>query len=159
MRDLGCGHGTLDERLQHGSERYSNDSRKNKFENTAARAGTTYTGTITEVSAASITVETEADGEVSIPLSDSTTFIRDRMGGPGENGQTPPDDEDQGTVYVQGSGDVTVTVESYSTDVDTAGAAAAGSLLDYAVEKHKNKAAYCCFARCVKRGPPCDEVQ
>lgn len=33
------------------------------------------------------------------------------MGGPGENGQTPPDDEDQGTVYLQGSGDVTVTVE------------------------------------------------
>lgn len=47
------------------------------------------------------------------------------MGGPGENGQTPPDDEDQGTVYVQGSGDVTVTVESYSTDVNTSGAAAA----------------------------------
>lgn len=57
------------------------------------------------------------------------------MGGPGENGQTPPDDEDQGTVYVQDSEDVTVTVESYSTDVDTADAAAAGSLLDYAVEK------------------------
>ena len=62
---------------------------------------------------------------MSIPLSDSTTFIRDRMGGSEENGQTPPDDEDQGTVYVQGSGDVTVTVESYSTDVDTSGAAAA----------------------------------
>lgn len=50
------------------------------------------------------------------------------MGGPGENGQTPPDDEDQGTVYVQGSGDVTVTAESYSTDVDTSGAAAAADL-------------------------------
>ena len=57
------------------------------------------------------------------------------MGGPVENGQTPPDGVDQGTVYVQGSGDVTVTVESYSTDVDTADAAAAGSLLDYAVGK------------------------
>ena len=53
----------------------------------------------------------------------------------GENSQTPPDDEDQGTVYVQGSGDVTVTVESYSTDVDTAGAAAANSWSEYAVEK------------------------
>ena len=31
-------------------------------ENTAAQAGATYTGTVTEVSAASITVETEADG-------------------------------------------------------------------------------------------------
>lgn len=47
------------------------------------------------------------------------------MGGPGENGQTPPDGVDQGPVYVQGSGDVTVTVESYSTDVDTSGPAAA----------------------------------
>ena len=127
MRDHGSGHGTFDYRLQYGSEQYSNDSRRNKFENTAARAGTTYAGTITEVSAVSITVETEADGEVSIPLSDSTTFVRDEMGGPRENGQTPPDDEDQGTVYVQGSGDVTVTVESYSTDVDTAGAAAVDS--------------------------------
>ena len=135
MRNPGCGHGTLDDRLQHGSERYSNDSRGNKCENTTVQAGTTYTGTVTEVSAASITVETGTDGEVSVPLSDSTTFIRDGMGGTGENGQTPPDDEDQGTVYVQGSGDVTVTVENYSTDVDTSGAAAAGSLLDYAVEK------------------------
>ena len=135
MRDPGCGHGTLDDRQQHGSARYSNDSRRNKCENTTAQAGTTYTGTVTEVSAASITVETEAGGEVSIPLSDSTTFVRDEMGGPGENGQIPPDDEDQGTVYVQGSGDVTVTVESYSTDVDTSGAAAADSWSEYAVEK------------------------
>lgn len=71
---------------------------------------------------------------MSIQLSDSTTFVRDEMGGSEENIQTPPDGADQGPVYVQGSGDVTVTVESYSTDVDTAGAAAAGSLLDYAVK-------------------------
>lgn len=62
MRDPGCGHGTLDDRLQQGSERYSNDSLRNKCENTTAQAGTTYAGTVTEVSAASITVETEADG-------------------------------------------------------------------------------------------------
>lgn len=31
-------------------------------ENTAAQAGATHTGTVTEVSAASITVDTEADG-------------------------------------------------------------------------------------------------
>lgn len=103
--------------------------------NTAAQAGATYTGTVTEVSAASITVDTEADGEVTIPLSDSTTFVRGGMGGPGENSQTPPDGADQGTVYVQGSGNATVTVKSYSTDVDTSGVAAAGSWLDYAVEK------------------------
>ena len=87
------------------------------------------------MSAASITVDTEADGEVTIPLSDSTTFVRGGMGGPEENGQTPLDGVDQGTVYVQGSGDVTVTVESYSTDADTSGAAAAGSWSDYAVER------------------------
>lgn len=135
MRASGCGHGTLDDRLQHGSERYSNDSRRKKCEKTTAQAGTTYTGTVTEVSAASITVETEADGEVSIPLSDSTTFVHDGMGGPGENIQTPPDGVDQGTVYVQESGNVTVTVESYSTDVNTFGAAAADSWSEYAVEK------------------------
>ena len=135
MRASGCDHGTLDDRLQYGSERYSNDSRRNKCENTTAQVGTTYTGTVTEVSAASITVETETDGEVSIPLSDSTTFIRDGMGGPGKNGQTPPDGVDQGTVYAQGGGNVTVTVESYSTDVDTAGAAAVDSWSEYVVEK------------------------
>ena len=57
------------------------------------------------------------------------------MGGSEENIQTPPDDEDQGTVYVQGSGDVAVTVESYSTDVDTSGTAAADSWSEYAMEK------------------------
>ena len=87
------------------------------------------------MSAASITVETGTDGEVSIPLSDSTTFIRDGMGGPGENIQTPTDGVDQGTVYAQGGGNVTVTVESYSTDVDTSDAAAVDSWSEYAVEK------------------------
>lgn len=57
------------------------------------------------------------------------------MGGPGENIQTPPDGVDQGTVYAQSGGKVTVIVESYSTDVDTSGAASAGGWLDYAVEK------------------------
>lgn len=128
MRASGCGHGTLDDRLQHGSKRYSNDSRRNKCENTTAQAGTTYAGTVTEVLTASITLETETDGEVTIPSSDTA-------GGPGENIQTPPDGVDQGTVYVQGSGDVTVTVESYSTDVDTSDAAAVDSWSEYAVEK------------------------
>ena len=135
MRASGCGHGTLDDRLQYGSEQYSNDSRRNKCGKYGYSGGGNLTGTVTEVSAASITVETEADGEVSIPLSDSTTFVRDEMGGTGKNGQTPPDGVDQGTVYVQGSGDVTVIVENYSTDVDTSGAAAVDSWSEYAVEK------------------------
>ena len=57
-------------------------------ETTVAQAGSSYTGTVTAVSAVSLTVETESDGEVTVPLSDSTTYTR---GGPGGDGQTPPD--------------------------------------------------------------------
>ena len=63
-------------------------------EATVAQAGSSYTGTITAVSAVSavsLTVETESDGEVTVPLSDSTTYTRGGMGGPGGDGQTPPD--------------------------------------------------------------------
>ena len=56
-----------------------------------AQAGSSYTGTVTAVSAVSLTVETESDGEVTVPLSDSTTYTRGGMGGPGGDGQTPPD--------------------------------------------------------------------
>lgn len=38
-----------------------------------------------------LTVETESDGEVTVPLSDSTTYTRGGMGDPGGDGQTPPD--------------------------------------------------------------------
>lgn len=62
-------------------------------EATVAQAGSSYTGTVTAVSAVSLTVETESDGEV------------------------------------------TVTVGSYSTNVDTSGAAVADSWDDYAVDK------------------------
>lgn len=57
-------------------------------ETTVAQAGSSYTGTVTAVSEVSLTVETESDGEVTVPLSDSTTYTR---GGPGGDGQTPPD--------------------------------------------------------------------
>ena len=60
-------------------------------EATVAQAGSSYTGTVTAVSAVSLTVETESDGEVTVPLSDSTTYTRGGMGGPGGDGQTPPD--------------------------------------------------------------------
>lgn len=62
-------------------------------EATVAQAGSKYTGTVTAVSAVSLTVETESDGEV------------------------------------------TATVGSYSTNVDTSGAAVADSWDDYAVDK------------------------
>ena len=52
-----------------------------------------------------------------------------------ENGQTVTVKGTDGTVYVQGTSDVTVTVGSYSTNVDTSGAAVADSWDDYAVDK------------------------
>lgn len=52
-----------------------------------------------------------------------------------ENGQSVTVKGTDGTVYVQGTSDVTVTVGSYSTNVDTFGAATADSWSDYAVDK------------------------
>ena len=52
-----------------------------------------------------------------------------------ENGQSVTVKGTDGTVYVQGTSDVTVTVRSYSTNVDTSGAAVADSWDDYAVDK------------------------
>ena len=51
-----------------------------------------------------------------------------------ENGQSVTVKGTDGTVYVQGTSDVTVTVGSYSTNVDTSGAAVADSWDDYAVD-------------------------
>lgn len=52
-----------------------------------------------------------------------------------ENGQSVTVKGTDGTVYVQWTSDVTVTVGSYSTNVDTSGAAVADSWDDYAVDK------------------------
>ena len=52
-----------------------------------------------------------------------------------ENGQSVTVKGTDGTVYVQGTSDVTVTVGSYSTNVDTSGATTADSWSDYAVDK------------------------
>lgn len=52
-----------------------------------------------------------------------------------ENGQSVTVKGTDGTVYVQGTSDVTVTVGSYSTNVDTSGAVVADSWDDYAVDK------------------------
>ena len=52
-----------------------------------------------------------------------------------ENGQSVTVKGTDGTVYVQGTSDVTVTVGSYSTNVATSGAATADSWSDYAGDK------------------------
>ena len=46
-----------------------------------AAAGSTYTGTVTAVSSSSLTLSTESDGEVTVPLTDATTYTRSGMGG------------------------------------------------------------------------------
>ena len=73
-----------------------------------ATANTTYTGTVTAVSAASLTLSTESDGDITVPLTDATTYTRGGMGGgqapdgnppelpsgdsgDSQNGGTPPD--------------------------------------------------------------------
>lgn len=68
-----------------------------------AAANSTYTGTVTAVSAASLTLSTESDGDITVPLTDATTYTRGGMGGgqapdgnppelpSGNNGSTPPD--------------------------------------------------------------------
>ena len=50
-----------------------------------AAANSTYTGTVTAVSAASLTLSTESDGDITVPLTDATTYTRGGMGG----GQAP----------------------------------------------------------------------
>lgn len=73
-----------------------------------AAANSTYTGTVTAVSAASLTLSTESDGDITVPLTDATTYTRGGMGGgqapdgnppelpsgdsgDSQNGGTPPD--------------------------------------------------------------------
>ena len=73
-----------------------------------AAANSTYTGTVTAVSAASLTLSTESDGDITVPLTDTTTYTRGGMGGgqapdgnppeqpsgdsgDSQNGGTPPD--------------------------------------------------------------------
>ena len=50
-----------------------------------AAANSTYTGTVTAVSAASLTLSTESDGDITVLLTDATTYTRGGMGG----GQAP----------------------------------------------------------------------
>ncbi|WP_456067268.1 hypothetical protein [Gemmiger sp.] len=68
---------------------------------TAANAATnsTYTGTVTAVSAASLTLSTESDGDITVPLTDATTYTRGGMGG----GQAP--DGNPPELPSDGSGD------------------------------------------------------
>lgn len=50
-----------------------------------AAANSTYTGIVTAVSAASLTLSTESGGGITVPLTDATTYTRGGMGG----GQAP----------------------------------------------------------------------
>ena len=79
---------------------------------TAAAAGAaagSYTGTVTAVSAVSLTISTESDGELTIPLTDATTYSRGGMGGgQAPDGGTPPEmpgtnDQQQGSAPADGN--------------------------------------------------------
>lgn len=56
---------------------------------TVAAAGATYTGTVTAVSANALTLTTESDGEVTVPLVDATTYTRSSMGGQAPDSNPP----------------------------------------------------------------------
>lgn len=61
---------------------------------TAAQAGAAYTGTVTAVSANALTLTTESDGEVTVPLVDATTYTRGGMGGGQAPDGNPPEKPD-----------------------------------------------------------------
>lgn len=74
----------------------------------ASAAAGSYTGTVTAVSAVSLTISTESDGELTIPLTDATTYSRGGMGGgQAPDGGTPPEmpgtnDQQQGSAPAGG---------------------------------------------------------
>ena len=59
-----------------------------------AVAGSSYTGTVTAVSAASLTLSTESDGDITVPLTDATTYTRGGMGGGQTSDGNPPEKPD-----------------------------------------------------------------
>ena len=63
-------------------------------QSTTAKAGSSYTGKVTEISAVSLTLETEDSGNVTVPLSDDTAFTRGGMGAP--NGDVPASPDGSG---------------------------------------------------------------
>ena len=71
-----------------------------------AAANSTYTGTVTAVSAASLTLSTESDGDITVPLTDATTYTRGGMGGgqapDGNPPEQPSGDSGSGTMVVDG---------------------------------------------------------
>ena len=54
-----------------------------------AVAGSSYTGTVTAVSSSSLTLSTESDGEITVPLTDATTYARSMGGGQAPDGNPP----------------------------------------------------------------------
>ena len=62
-----------------------------------AAANSTYTGTVTAVSAASLTLSTESDGDITVPLTDATTYTRGGMGGGQAPDGNPPEQPSDGS--------------------------------------------------------------
>ena len=69
-----------------------------------AAANSTYTGTVTAVSAASLTLSTESDGDITVPLTDATTYTRGGMGGGQAPDGNPPEQPSGGSGDSQNGG-------------------------------------------------------
>ena len=54
-----------------------------------AVAGASYTGTVTAVTATSLTLSTESEGDITVPLTDETTYTRGMGGGQAPDGNPP----------------------------------------------------------------------
>ena len=71
-----------------------------------AVANSTYTGTVTAVSSTSLTLSTESDGEITVPLTASTTYTRGGMGGgQAPDGNPPEKPDDSGSAPEKPAGD------------------------------------------------------
>lgn len=69
-----------------------------------AAANSTYTGTVTAVSASSLTLSTESDGDITVPLTDATTYTRGGMGGGQAPDGNPPEQPSGGSGDSQNGG-------------------------------------------------------
>ena len=85
-----------------------------------AAANSTYTGTVTAVSAASLTLSTESDGDITVPLTDATTYTRGGTAYVSDTTITTKQDT-SGGIHVAGGG----TLYAWDLNVETNGESSA----------------------------------
>lgn len=87
---------------------------------------------VAAASANALTLTTESDGEVTVPLVAATAYT---CGSMGDQGRAVTIKDNNGNVLVQGTSEYTVTVEDYSTTVDAANASVCVTFSECEVEK------------------------